>query len=382
MDLLTLLHLITRTTLHHGIIRKAFPPGDKVTFTGKEVICTRCLNIRPPSSSRVHTATTSSRFSPSPTPDKDASKLVSTSKTTSSLSITRHEETTRSKREEIIYNNHHYQEVPRQQERSDPRQQERSDPRQQERSDPRQQERSDPRQQERSDPRQQSRNQHQQPEQEVGKSSRNRGQMQEQQRSFDSERTISIESRSAVDRKQQGQRHGEDLRPRYSRNANQCPECDEVVQDGEALVALDRQWHVWCFKCTDCQQVLEGEYMGKDGLPYCERDYQKSFGVRCIHCDRYITGKVLQAGDNHHFHPTCARCTKCGDPFGDGEEMFMQGGAIWHPRCGPGSRAGDRGRRYYRIPPTPSTDHDINIIDNSSQVSFFLPSLPPFLFLF
>ncbi|XP_013785087.1 actin-binding LIM protein 1-like [Limulus polyphemus] len=44
---------------------------------------------------------------------------------------------------------------------------------------------------------------------------------------------------------------------------------------------------------------------------------------------------VFQAGDNHHFHPSCARCSKCGDPFGDGEEMYMQGGAIWHPRCGP-----------------------------------------------
>ena len=51
---------------------------------------------------------------------------------------------------------------------------------------------------------------------------------------------------------------------------------------------------------------------------------------------RFISGKVLQAGDNNHFHPTCARCTKCGDPFGDGEEMYLQGAAIWHPRCGPG----------------------------------------------
>lgn len=46
-----------------------------------------------------------------------------------------------------------------------------------------------------------------------------------------------------------------------------------------------------------------------------------------------------QAGDNHHFHPTCARCSKCGDPFGDGEEMFLQGAAIWHPRCGPAPNA-------------------------------------------
>lgn len=68
-----------------------------------------------------------------------------------------------------------------------------------------------------------------------------------------------------------------------------------------------------------------------------EQEEQENLGgVKCIHCDRYITGKVLQAGENSHFHPTCARCTKCGDPFGDGEEMFMQGAAIWHPRCGPG----------------------------------------------
>ena len=89
-------------------------------------------------------------------------------------------------------------------------------------------------------------------------------------------------------------------------------------------------------RCQICGTVLSGEYMGKDGSPYCEKDYQKSFGVKCAYCDRYISGKVLQAGDNHHFHPTCARCTKCGDPFGDGEEMYLQGGAIWHPRCGPG----------------------------------------------
>lgn len=76
--------------------------------------------------------------------------------------------------------------------------------------------------------------------------------------------------------------------------------------------------------------------MGHEGRPYCERCYHEQFGVRCTYCLRFISGKVLQAGDNNHFHPTCARCTKCGDPFGDGEEMYLQGAAIWHPRCGPG----------------------------------------------
>lgn len=79
--------------------------------------------------------------------------------------------------------------------------------------------------------------------------------------------------------------------------------------------------------CKNCHSILNGEYMGKDGVPYCEKCYQKLFGVKCAYCNRYISGKVLQAGDNHHFHPTCARCTKCGDPFGDGEEMYLQGSA-------------------------------------------------------
>ncbi|XP_045455249.1 actin-binding LIM protein 2 [Melitaea cinxia] len=120
---------------------------------------------------------------------------------------------------------------------------------------------------------------------------------------------------------------------------NECAGCGQELCEGQALVALERQWHTWCFACGQCGAVLQGEYMGRAGVPYCERDYQRLYGVRCAYCQRYISGKVLQAGENHHFHPTCARCSKCGDPFGDGEEMFLQGAAIWHPRCGPAPHA-------------------------------------------
>ncbi|XP_073969492.1 actin binding LIM protein Uncoordinated 115a isoform X12 [Rhodnius prolixus] len=124
-----------------------------------------------------------------------------------------------------------------------------------------------------------------------------------------------------------------------SHSVTECSRCFQELKEGQAVIALDRQWHVWCFKCTDCGVPLHGEFMGKDGEPYCEKDYHKHFGVKCAYCSRYISGKVLQAGDNHHFHPTCARCAKCGDPFGNGEEMYLQGSAIWHPRCGPGPQS-------------------------------------------
>lgn len=42
-----------------------------------------------------------------------------------------------------------------------------------------------------------------------------------------------------------------------------CAGCGLRLQEGQALVALDKQWHVWCFKCHSCDTVLHGEYMGK-----------------------------------------------------------------------------------------------------------------------
>lgn len=124
----------------------------------------------------------------------------------------------------------------------------------------------------------------------------------------------------------------------FIKNSSQqsCAGCGDKIRDGQALIALDLHWHIWCFKCTQCKAPLHGEYVAKDGKAYCERDYQKLFGITCVYCKRYITGKVLQAGEAHHFHPSCARCSKCGDPFVPGEEMYLQGEVTWHPRCGPG----------------------------------------------
>lgn len=35
----------------------------------------------------------------------------------------------------------------------------------------------------------------------------------------------------------------------------------------------------------------------RDGAPYCEKDYQGLFGVRCEACHQFITGKVLEVSD-------------------------------------------------------------------------------------
>ncbi|XP_065649509.1 actin-binding LIM protein 1 isoform X3 [Hydra vulgaris] len=113
---------------------------------------------------------------------------------------------------------------------------------------------------------------------------------------------------------------------------NSCAGCHNVIKSGQALLALEKQWHLWCFSCFKCGCLLAGEYMGRNGVPYCEQDYQSEFGVSCSGCGGYITGKVLQAGEKH-YHPHCARCAKCTQMFGEGEEMYLQGSDIWHPHC-------------------------------------------------
>ncbi|KAM4624500.1 actin-binding LIM protein 1-like [Polymixia lowei] len=119
---------------------------------------------------------------------------------------------------------------------------------------------------------------------------------------------------------------------------NNCAGCGREIKNGQALLALDGQWHLGCFRCQVCSRVLSGEYISKDGVPYCERDYQLHFGVQCDTCQQFITGKVLEAGEKH-YHPSCARCSRCDHMFTEGEEMFLQGSTVWHPHCRANSRA-------------------------------------------
>nr|XP_055031147.1 actin-binding LIM protein 1 isoform X30 [Misgurnus anguillicaudatus] len=131
--------------------------------------------------------------------------------------------------------------------------------------------------------------------------------------------------------------------PKDISTSSNCAGCGRDIKNGQALLALDSQWHLGCFKCKVCGKVLSGEYISKDGAPYCEKDYQIHFGVQCEACHQFITGKVLEAGDKH-YHPSCARCSRCNQMFTEGEEMYLQGSTVWHPDCKNSSRAEEKYR--------------------------------------
>nr|XP_014586070.1 actin-binding LIM protein 3 isoform X6 [Equus caballus] len=127
-------------------------------------------------------------------------------------------------------------------------------------------------------------------------------------------------------------------KPIKIRGPSHCAGCKEEIKHGQSLLALDKQWHVSCFKCQTCSVILTGEYISKDGVPYCESDYHSQFGIKCETCDRYISGRVLEAGGKH-YHPICARCVRCHQMFTEGEEMYLTGSEVWHPICKQAARA-------------------------------------------
>ncbi|XP_054680019.1 actin-binding LIM protein 2 isoform X10 [Grus americana] len=126
-------------------------------------------------------------------------------------------------------------------------------------------------------------------------------------------------------------------------NLRNCGGCGSEIKNGQSLVALDKHWHLGCFKCSTCGKLLNAEYISKDGVPYCETDYHAKFGIRCDNCEKYITGRVLEAGEKH-YHPTCARCVRCSQMFAEGEEMYLQGTSIWHPVCRQAAKAEEKNK--------------------------------------
>ncbi|MBN3316035.1 ABLM2 protein, partial [Atractosteus spatula] len=149
-----------------------------------------------------------------------------------------------------------------------------------------------------------------------------------------------------------------------------CCGCGKDFKNEQSLVALDKHWHLGCFKCKICNKVLNAEYISKDGVPYCEVDYHAMYGIQCEQCKKYITGKVLEAGDKH-YHPSCARCVRCNQMFGEGEEMYLQGSSIWHPPCRQAARVEEKHKVRNTVGHSPRV-HQRVIHPGTRQESFIL----------
>lgn len=75
----------------------------------------------------------------------------------------------------------------------------------------------------------------------------------------------------------------------HQRDAEQCAGCKLLIwEDSRHLTAMDKAWHVGCFKCGACRLALTGSYIPKDGQPYHAGCYKEQFHPHCSVCASYL----------------------------------------------------------------------------------------------
>ncbi|KAI6657528.1 Actin-binding LIM protein 1 isoform X6 [Oopsacas minuta] len=118
-----------------------------------------------------------------------------------------------------------------------------------------------------------------------------------------------------------------------------CYKCHQYINHSTLVVAMDKLWHQWCFTCLVCQRMMAGKFVARGDDIYCEKHYFETFGVRCISCHKYITGKVLMA-NKACYHYECAVCAYCNLSFNNDQDLYKEsdGARLWHQECGLTSR--------------------------------------------
>lgn len=90
-----------------------------------------------------------------------------------------------------------------------------------------------------------------------------------------------------------------------------CAGCGQPIKD-KYIFAMGKHWHPEHFKCDVCTKKLqEDNYYERDGLAYCVDDYLKLFAPKCHACYKPITTEYCVVALRHDWHPDCFRCKDC-----------------------------------------------------------------------
>ncbi|PSR82185.1 hypothetical protein BD289DRAFT_371665 [Coniella lustricola] len=94
-----------------------------------------------------------------------------------------------------------------------------------------------------------------------------------------------------------------------------CKKCGEPLT-GQFVRALDGTFHLDCFKCRDCGQIVASKFFpaededGQGQYPLCETDYFRRLGLLCYQCGGALRGSYITALERkyHVDHFTCSLC--------------------------------------------------------------------------
>ncbi|EDR14675.1 LIM domain-containing protein [Laccaria bicolor S238N-H82] len=111
-----------------------------------------------------------------------------------------------------------------------------------------------------------------------------------------------------------------------------CSACGKPMQ-GPFVRALGTVFHLNCFKCMDCGDVVASKFFPLEGPngkqnPLCERDYFRRLNLICAKCGMALRGSYITAC-NKKFHVEHFTCSLCPTLFGPQDSYYEHDGDVF-----------------------------------------------------
>ncbi|KAL2444235.1 Rho-type GTPase-activating protein 1 [Exophiala dermatitidis] len=158
---------------------------------------------------------------------------------------------------------------------------------------------------------------------------------------YDSDARYSTDSRTGRKRSPGGNGNGARSRSRTngsagkspSRSVRTCKKCGEALT-GQFVRALGGTFHLDCFKCADCGQIVASKFFpvdaedGSGQFPLCETDYFRRLDLLCFKCGGALRGSYITALDRK-YHIEHFTCSVCPTVFGAQDSYYEHDGQVY-----------------------------------------------------
>jgi hypothetical protein len=117
------------------------------------------------------------------------------------------------------------------------------------------------------------------------------------------------------------------------RSVRTCKKCGEALT-GQFVRALGGTYHLDCFKCADCGQVVASKFFpvdaadGSGQFPLCETDYFRRLDLLCYDCGGALRGSYITALDRK-YHIEHFTCSVCPTVFGSQDSYYEHEGKVY-----------------------------------------------------
>ncbi|KAH8692000.1 putative Rho GTPase activator [Talaromyces proteolyticus] len=112
-----------------------------------------------------------------------------------------------------------------------------------------------------------------------------------------------------------------------------CRKCGEPLT-GQFVRALGGTFHLECFKCNDCGDIVASKFFPVDSddgtgqYPLCETDYFRRLNLLCYDCGGALRGSYITALDRK-YHIEHFTCSVCPTVFGAQDSYYEHEGDVY-----------------------------------------------------